>query len=101
MFLLFGSFGPVDSFYPKAALADGTAQIQFCASSAALCKPKNRLCPMKAKPVFFCIIRLIGIEPTHPAPEAGALSTELQALISLDESFTIIPQSHMLLQGGI
>ena len=51
--------------------------------------------------LFLVFIRLIGIEPTHPAPEAGALSTELQALISLDESFTIIPQSHMLLQGGI
>ena len=25
------------------------------------------------------VVRLIGIEPTHPAPEAGALSTELQA----------------------
>ena len=25
------------------------------------------------------LVRLIGIEPTHPAPEAGALSTELQA----------------------
>ena len=25
------------------------------------------------------MVRLIGIEPTHPAPEAGALSTELQA----------------------
>ena len=27
------------------------------------------------------LVRLIGIEPTHPAPEAGALSTELQAHI--------------------
>ena len=27
------------------------------------------------------LARLIGIEPTHPAPEAGALSTELQAHI--------------------
>lgn len=26
------------------------------------------------------MVRLVGIEPTHPAPEAGALSTELQAL---------------------
>lgn len=25
------------------------------------------------------LVRLTGIEPTHPAPEAGALSTELQA----------------------
>ena len=25
------------------------------------------------------MVRLVGIEPTHPAPEAGALSTELQA----------------------
>ena len=25
------------------------------------------------------LVRLIGIEPTHPAPEADALSTELQA----------------------
>ena len=25
------------------------------------------------------LVRLIGIEPTHPAPEAGALSTELRA----------------------
>ena len=33
-----------------------------------------------AKPLL-CpdMVRLIGIEPTHPAPEAGALSTELQA----------------------
>lgn len=29
------------------------------------------------------MVRLIGIEPTHPAPEAGALSTELQAPITL------------------
>ncbi len=29
------------------------------------------------------LVRLIGIEPTHPAPEAGALSTELQAHIQL------------------
>lgn len=28
------------------------------------------------------MVRLIGIEPTHPAPEAGALSTELQARVS-------------------
>ena len=30
---------------------------------------------------LFAVIlaRLIGIEPTHPAPEAGALSTELRA----------------------
>ena len=28
---------------------------------------------------FVNMVRLIGIEPTHPAPEAGALSTELQA----------------------
>lgn len=28
------------------------------------------------------VVRLIGIEPTHPAPEAGALSTELQARVS-------------------
>ena len=27
----------------------------------------------------FFMVCLIGIEPTHPAPEAGALSTELQA----------------------
>lgn len=27
------------------------------------------------------LVRLIGIEPTHPAPEAGALSTELQARV--------------------
>ena len=27
-------------------------------------------------------IRPIGIEPTHPAPEAGALSTELRAQIT-------------------
>jgi hypothetical protein len=25
------------------------------------------------------LVRLAGIEPAHPAPEAGALSTELQA----------------------
>ena len=29
------------------------------------------------------LVRLIGIEPTHPAPEAGALSTELQAHMKL------------------
>ena len=29
-------------------------------------------------------IRPIGIEPTHPAPEAGALSTELRAQITLN-----------------
>ncbi|KUK52149.1 MAG: hypothetical protein XD78_2177 [Desulfotomaculum sp. 46_296] len=27
------------------------------------------------------LVRLVGIEPTHPAPEAGALSPELQAQI--------------------
>jgi hypothetical protein len=27
------------------------------------------------------MVRLRGIEPPHPAPEAGALSTELQAHI--------------------
>ena len=27
------------------------------------------------------MVRLTGIEPTHPAPEAGALSTELQAFM--------------------
>lgn len=32
----------------------------------------------------FFIIRLIGIEPTHLAPEASALSTELQAQITLN-----------------
>ena len=30
------------------------------------------------------LVRLIGIEPTHPAPEAGALSTELQAQITFN-----------------
>ena len=28
---------------------------------------------------IFLMVRLRGIEPPHPAPEAGALSTELQA----------------------
>ncbi len=28
---------------------------------------------------FFIMVRLTGIEPVHPAPEAGALSPELQA----------------------
>ena len=31
------------------------------------------------------MVRLIGIEPTHPAPEAGALSTELQAYMGGDK----------------
>ena len=31
-----------------------------------------------------CFIRPIGIEPTHPAPEAGALSTELRAQITIN-----------------
>lgn len=42
--------------------------------------------------LFLAFIRLIGIEPTHPAPEAGALSTELQAHILSYESFIIISQ---------
>lgn len=37
------------------------------------------------------LARLIGIEPTHPAPEAGALSTELQAHFNY---FYIIAQNH-------
>ncbi len=32
-----------------------------------------------AQNICTALARLIGIEPTHPAPEAGALSTELQA----------------------
>ena len=30
------------------------------------------------------MVRLTRIEPKHPAPEAGALSTELQAQIAID-----------------
>ena len=41
--------------------------------------------------LFLVFIRLIGIEPTHPAPEAGALSTELQAHIkSYSELYHIL-----------
>ena len=40
------------------------------------------------------LVRLIGIEPTHPAPEAGALSTELQAhIISLKYRAYILYQT--------
>ncbi len=39
----------------------------------------TRLCGLKLSK-YIRMARLIGIEPTHPAPEAGALSTELQAL---------------------
>lgn len=49
--------------------------------------------------LFLDFIRLIGIEPTHPAPEAGALSTELQAHILSYESFIIISQFHGRMQG--
>lgn len=31
----------------------------------------------------FFMVRPTGIEPTHPAPEAGALSTELRAQITI------------------
>lgn len=40
------------------------------------------------------LVRLIGIEPTHPAPEAGALSTELQAhIVSLKYRAYILYQT--------
>ena len=40
------------------------------------------------------LVRLIGIEPTHPAPEAGALSTELQAhIVSLKHRAYILYQT--------
>lgn len=45
-----------------------------------------------AKPLL-CpdMVRLIGIEPTHPAPEAGALSTELQAhTLRCDHYYSIV-----------
>ena len=44
---------------------------------------------------FFSVIlstvlaRLVGIEPTLPAPEAGALSTELQARICDESNYTM------------
>ena len=50
--------------------------------------------------LFLVFIRLIGIEPTHPAPEAGALSTELQAHMLSYETFTIIAQFHERMQGN-
>ena len=39
-------------------------------------------------------IRPIGIEPTHPAPEAGALSTELRAQITLN----MIPETEQFVK---
>ena len=40
------------------------------------------------------LVRLTGIEPTHPAPEAGALSTELQAhIVSLKHRAYILYQT--------
>ena len=38
----------------------------------------------------YLMVRLIGIEPTHPAPEAGALSTELQAHVAMNYRAQIV-----------
>lgn len=35
-------------------------------------------------------MHLMGIEPTHPAPEAGALSTELQMQVVLYFHLTVL-----------
>ena len=43
----------------------------------------TRKTPMLLHWSFSDLVCLIGIEPTHPAPEAGALSTELQAQIAV------------------
>ena len=39
--------------------------------------------------VRFNLVRPRGIEPPHPAPEAGALSTELRAHIKLVQIFVL------------
>lgn len=39
----------------------------------------QKKCSTASAMKHFILIRLIGIEPTHLAPEASALSTELQA----------------------
>ncbi len=40
------------------------------------------------------LVRPTGIEPTHPAPEAGALSTELRAQIPIE----IVYQKNLQIQ---
>jgi hypothetical protein len=60
--------------------AEKNRQIVVCVKNVGA---KPLLCPD--------MVRLIGIEPTHPAPEAGALSTELQAhTLRCDHYYSIV-----------
>lgn len=62
-------------------------------------KQKACLCVCKSRLNFYNIIilvRLSGIEPPHAAPEAAALSTELQAHYNI----CIIPQLSVLYNLG-
>ena len=49
----------------------------------------------KQSTIAFDMVRLRGIEPPHPAPEAGALSTELQA----HNALLIIAELHSQVKG--